>query len=123
MRQAYAHDAVLAMAPEADLNAPGAAITTALCGDWQHDPPCPLAAHHTGATRDGEEVRLRILFATEPHRVDEVRDRIDAALAAGEWRLVSSACARIAEPERGHARRLLRPSSPRPGGPAAPGRA
>jgi hypothetical protein len=112
MRQAYAHDAVLAMAPEADLDAPGAAITTALCGHWRHDPPCPLAAHHTGVHRDGEQVRLRILFATEPHRVDEVRDRIDAALAAGEWRLVSSACARVAAGERDHARRLLRPRSP-----------
>jgi len=108
MRQAYAHDAVLVMGPDGDTGAPGAAITTALCGHWEHEPPCPLAPHHTGATRDGDRVRLRVLFATEPHRVDEVRRRIDGALAGGGWRLESSGCARIAAQERDHARRLLR---------------
>jgi hypothetical protein len=106
MRQAYAHDAVLARAADAD--APGAAITVALCGHWEHDPPCPIAPHHTATTRDGDELRLRILFATEPNRVDEVRARIDAALAAGDWQLVSAGCARIERDEREHARRLLR---------------
>ena len=106
MRQAYAHDAVLTSA--ADDRAPGAAITVALCGHWEHDPPCPIAPHHTAATRDGDELRLRILFATEPDRVDEVRSRIDAALAAGDWRLVSAGCARIERDEREHARRLLK---------------
>ncbi|MFC7531200.1 hypothetical protein [Actinoplanes sp. GCM10030250] len=52
-------------------------------------------------------MRLRILFATEPHRVDEVRERIDAALAAGDWQLLESGCARVEQDERPHARRLL----------------
>jgi hypothetical protein len=108
MRQAYAHDAVLVMPPDADTRAPGGAVTAALCGHWEHEPPCPLAPHHTAVTADDDRLRLRILFATEPDRVDEVRERIDAALAAGDWRLVSSGCARIADTERDHARRLLR---------------
>jgi hypothetical protein len=108
MRQAYAHDAVLVMPPDADTRAPGGAVTTALCGHWEHEPPCPLAPHHTAVTADGDRLRLRILFATEPDRVDEVRHRIDAALSAGDWELVSSGCGRIAETERGHARRLLK---------------
>ena len=106
MRQAYAHHAVLLS--EGDERAPGAAITVALCGHWKHEPPCPLAPHHTAVTREGGTLRLRILFATEPDHVDEVRRRIDAALAAGDWRLIESGCARIDASERDHARRLLK---------------
>jgi hypothetical protein len=84
MRQAYAHDAVLHLPPGTDDGAPGAAITTALCGHWQHEPPCPLAPHHNAATRDGDRLTLRVLFVAPPDRAAEVRDRIDAALAAGD---------------------------------------
>ena len=108
MRQVYAHDAVIVPAPGTDPGAPGAAVTTALCGHRRHEPPCPLAPHHTTAEPDGDRLRLRILFATEPDRVDEVRARIDAALAAGDWQLVSSGCTRLEPTERPHARRLLR---------------
>jgi hypothetical protein len=106
MRQAYAHGAVLEGV--ADERAPGAAITAGLCGHWEHEPPCPLAPHHTGVIREGGTIRLRILFTTEPDHVDEVRKRIDDALAAGDWRLIESGCARIDASERDHARRLLK---------------
>jgi hypothetical protein len=109
MRQAYAHDALLKLRPGADPRAPGGAVTTALCGHWEHEPPCPLAPHHTAATAEGDRLRLRILFVTPPHRVAEVRARIDEALAAGDWHLVSSGCTRIEPSERDHARRLLKP--------------
>jgi hypothetical protein len=36
MREAFAHEAVLVMEPDADMRAPGAAITVALCGHWDH---------------------------------------------------------------------------------------
>jgi hypothetical protein len=116
MRQAYAHEAVLIL--DGDRRAPGGAVTQALCGALDHAPPCPLAAHHTAAEPVGDELRLRILFATAPDRVDEVRGRIDAALAAGaftgpdgvtsRWRLVTAGCARVVPEERAHARRLLK---------------
>ena len=108
MRQVYAHQATLVPGPDTDPGAPGAAITTALCGHWEHEPPCPLAPHHTAAQPDGDRLRLRVLFATAPDRVAEVRDRIDGALAAGDWALESSGCARVEKEERPHARRLLR---------------
>jgi hypothetical protein len=112
MRQAYAHHATLVLDPDTDPGAPGAAITVALCGTIEHEPPCPLAAHHTGVTPDGPELHLRILFATDPNRVDEARGRIDAALADGAWRLVESGCARLDTSERAHARRLLKSVGP-----------
>ena len=55
----------------------------ALCGSWEHTPPCPLAPHHTSAERDGDVVRLRVLFAAESTDEPEVRRRIAEALAAG----------------------------------------
>jgi hypothetical protein len=116
MRQSYAHDAVLTMAPDGDTRAPGGAITVALCGRIDHEPPCPVAAHHTAAERDGDAVRLRILFATEPERADEVRSDIEGALRSGAfdgpdgvtttWQLRESAPAAVRPAEGDHARRL-----------------
>ncbi|MGI8335707.1 hypothetical protein ACRYCC_37645 [Actinomadura scrupuli] len=118
MRQAYAHEAVLVMEPAADVRAPGALITVALCGHWEHEPPCPLAPHHTGAERIGGHVRLRILFAAEPEAEDTVRQRIDTALAEGRlhgpdgvttrWRLHDSGPIDVPAQDRDHAERLTR---------------
>ncbi|MEU5721956.1 hypothetical protein ABZ783_09035 [Micromonospora sp. NPDC047738] len=118
MRQGFAHQAVLDMAPDDDSGAPGAAITTVLCGHWDHAPPCPVAPHHTSAERSGDEVRLRILFATEPHLEERVRQDIDRALARGElvgpdgrtsrWRLLGSRPVEPSEQETEHLARLTR---------------
>jgi hypothetical protein len=100
MRRAFAHDVVVAMADDGDIRAPGAAITVALCGHWEHRPPCPLAPHRTDAERSGGDVRLRVLFASEPAAETEVRDRIERALreaaltlpdgATARWRLLTA---------------------------------
>ena len=106
------------MAPDADQGAPGAAITTVLCGHWEHEPPCPVASHHTRAERFGDEVRLRILFATAPHLEQSVRHDIDRALARGEldrpdgsttrWRLLRSRAGEPSAEEAAHLDRLIR---------------
>ena len=107
MRTAYAQDAELMLRPGADDRAPGAAITVALCGHWEHQPPCPLAAHHTATDRAGEVLRLRVLFAAEPADEAEVRGRIEAALRAGrDWTLTSTAAGSVRATELAHARRL-----------------
>ncbi len=107
MRRAYAHEAVLVMPPDADLRAPGGAVTVALCGHWDHEPPCPLAPHHTGAERVGDEVRLRILFATEPDNEASIRERIDSTLADG-WPVRASGPSEVTAAEADHAERLTR---------------
>jgi len=116
MRRAFAHDAVLAMGLAGDTRAPGGAVTTALCGRLEHEPPCPLAAHHTRTERIDGAVRVHILFATEPDRESEVRALIDTALAVGSftgpngatasWSLISSGPGEIALDETAHAARL-----------------
>ena len=115
-RKGFAHDALLSMEPDADDRAPGGAITIALCGSLEHEPPCPLAPHHTRAERAGEEVRLRVLFAAEPNEESRVRAMIDDALVEGtgatpkdgtvSWRLVGTRASEVRPEEQQHAARL-----------------
>lgn len=105
------------MSPDADLRAIGARVTAELCGSWTHEPPCPLAPHHTRAERVGGEVSARILFATEPDREGDVRRRIDSALASGRldhpddgvtvWTLLRSGADPVSHDETPHAERLV----------------
>lgn len=118
VREAFAHDAIVQLTPGGDDGATGAAITVALCGHWEHEPPCPLAPHHTRAERAGNELRLRTLFAVEPEFEDEVRQRIDAALASSKlvgpdgaatiWQLHAAQRGDVLETEFDHAGRLIR---------------
>jgi hypothetical protein len=61
----YVHQATLLMSSEADLDAPGAAITLMLCGSWDHTPPCRFP-HHVHAERTGATASLPVLFGAEP---------------------------------------------------------
>jgi hypothetical protein len=116
--RAFAHDATVVPGSDADDRAPGGAVTLALCGSWEHEPPCPLAPHHTATSRgpDGT-LRLRILFAAAPADEAEVRRRIDDALTAGTvdgpdgvtttWEFRGSAASDVATGEAAHAARLV----------------
>ena len=115
MRQAFAHDALLILDGDADERAVGGAVTVALCGALDHEPPCPVAPHHTTVTGHGARRRVRVLFATEDEAV--VRRTIDAALGTGEfvgpdgathrWVLRSSAAGAVADTESASAARLV----------------
>jgi hypothetical protein len=116
MRQAFVHEAIVVMPPDADTRAPGAAITVELCGHWEHEPPCPLAPHHTTAERVAGEVLLRTLFAAEPSAEEVVRQRIESALSRGRlagpdgtatsWELRTSRPSEVTTGEADHAARL-----------------
>jgi hypothetical protein len=115
VRQAYAHDAVVELSPGADERALGGAVTVALCGSLDHEPPCPVAPHHTSLTGHGARRHVRVLFATVDEAV--VRRTIDSALGSGtfvgpdgathRWVLRSSAAAEVVDTERAHAAQLL----------------
>ena len=117
MRQVYAHDAVVWMGGADDPAAIGAAVTVALCGHWKHEPPCPLAPHHTRTERRAEQVHVRVLFATDPTVESDVRRRIDQALQTGcqqtptgetaHWEVMSSKPGTPEEGERQHGERLI----------------
>jgi hypothetical protein len=117
VREAYAHDAVVAMRPGGGTNALGGAITVALCGHWDHKPPCPLAPHYVTALPDGETVAVRILFATEPANERRVRALIGEALETGQltgpgggvttWQLRSAAAGTVRPDEQEHSAALI----------------
>jgi hypothetical protein len=114
-RTAYAHDAVVTLDPGGDPAALGGAITVALCGHWDHEPPCPVAPHHTDAVVVGDgTVKLRVLFATDDE--DQVRAVIGQALSSGRltgpdgrvttWTVRSSSPGSVRPDEADHAARL-----------------
>ena len=116
-RAGYAHDAVVILDPGGDSRAPGGAITVALCGHWDHEPPCPLAPHHTEALPAGDDsLRLRVLFAADPADEQRVRSLIEQALSSGRltgpdgrvtrWMLTFSGAGSIRPDEADHAARL-----------------
>jgi hypothetical protein len=93
-RKAFAHDAVVAMRHGDSPNALGGAIANALCGGWDHQPPCPLAPHYVSNVADGETVALRVVFATEPANEQRVRALIGEALATGQLTVPDGGVAR-----------------------------
>jgi hypothetical protein len=117
-RASYAHNAVVILDPDGDSRAPGGAITVALCGHWDHEPPCPLAPHNTDATPESDDtLRLRVLFAAEPKDERRVRELITQALSSGRltgpdgrvtrWMLQSSCASSLRPDEADHAARLV----------------
>ncbi|HEX4688501.1 MAG TPA: hypothetical protein VH228_17105 [Nocardioides sp.] len=115
MRQAFVHDAVLELLEGADERAPGGAVTLALCGALDHEPPCPVAPHHTSVSGRGARRRVRVLFATDDEPV--IRRTIQLALGCGEfespdgvvsrWVMHSSTPSEVSDDERGYAARLV----------------
>lgn len=77
MREGFVHEAELSWDGSADERAPGGAVTEELCGSIDHEPPCPLAAHHSSVLRRGPTLEVRVLFACEPDAEPDVRERID----------------------------------------------
>lgn len=66
-----------------DERAPGAAITVALCGHWEHDGECRWP-HHTGVECEDETLVVRTSFDAPAEEAEQVRGRIRAALVAGQ---------------------------------------
>jgi hypothetical protein len=81
----FAHEAVVELVDDGDPRAPGGAITVALCGTLDHEPPCPLAPHQTSTSATEQGLAVRIVFAAAVEDVAEVHRRIERALAAGEY--------------------------------------
>jgi hypothetical protein len=105
------------MQPAGSPEALGGAITIALCGHWDHPPPCPLAPHYVASFPGGETVTLRVLFATDPANEQRVRSLIGEALATGQltgpdgrvatWQLRSASPGCIRRDEEDHAAHLI----------------
>jgi hypothetical protein len=117
VRAAFVHEAVLELAAGADERAPGAAVTVALCGHWDHEGGCRWPHHTAVDARPGRSVRVRTLFACASEDEGQVRERISAALRTGRlttgagvsrWSVVRQGPEGLRPRERAHADRLVR---------------
>ena len=98
MRSAFVHEARLELSDGADHGAPGAAITVALCGHWEHEGSCRWPHHTAVQTQDDTRITVRTVFASDPSDEAVVRAGIGGALRGGhldgptgssDWRVLS----------------------------------
>jgi hypothetical protein len=107
-REVFVQEAELLLADDTDPAAPGAAVTVALCGYWEHEGPCRWPHNNAITTDGGGTARFRTLFVADGAEEQAVRDLIAGALAdAAGWSVASSAARPVAASEHDLARRLL----------------
>ena len=106
VRIAFVHEADLKLEPGTDPAAVGAAVTTALCGHWEHDGPCRWP--HNNATEPSDEgAGFRTLFVAPASEEDAVRERIEHSLRAGHgWTVLETRARPVAPSEEPLAQRL-----------------
>jgi hypothetical protein len=88
-RSVFVHRAQLELGPDVDPRAPGGAVTTALCGHWEHEPPCRWP-HNNSEPKGTGRIAFRTVFAAPPDEEIEFRQRIESALRAGSWTVLST---------------------------------
>jgi hypothetical protein len=67
---------------DGDLRALGGAVTTRLCGHWEHEGPCRWP-HHNDCLADGDGALLTVRFDAPEADVASVAAEIVAGLAGG----------------------------------------
>ncbi len=71
------------LAADADPRALGGAITTALCGHWEHEGACRWP-HRTEIAQAGNDHLVTTVFTVDPADEAVVRERIRGAIESGE---------------------------------------
>ena len=106
-RSVYVHRAELKLRTEDDPRAPGGAVTTALCGHWEHEPPCRWP-HNNSEPECAGRTGFRTVFVATREDESEVRQRIESALRSGPWELISTTADQPDEHEAALGERLIR---------------
>lgn len=89
-RRSFVHEAVLRLGEDTDPGAPGAAVTTELCGHWEHEGGCRWP-HNNEIRPEGELAAFRTIFVAPPSEESTVRERVESALrSATEWSVNAS---------------------------------
>jgi hypothetical protein len=108
--RAFVHEAELRLEPETDPAAVGAAVTTELCGHWEHEGPCRWP-HNNAIDADEEAAGFRTLFVAPAGDESEVRDRIERALRDRPgWVVVETRARPVSPGEEPLAERLAAPA-------------
>ena len=105
-REAFVHEAELRLEAGTDPASLGAAVTTELCGHWEHEGACRWPHNNDIETVDAV-ARFRTLFVAPATDEDEVRERIDRSLreSAG-WAVLRTQARPVSPEEQLLARRL-----------------
>jgi hypothetical protein len=78
----FVHAAHIRLAPGGDERAPGGAVTTALCGHWEHEGACRWP-HHTDIERgESQDIQIRIVVGCREDERAAVQATIVEALDA-----------------------------------------
>ena len=102
----HVHETALDIVPGTDMRAPGGAVTTGLCGHWDHDGPCRWP-HHNDLDAGVAPSLLRTVFVCDDADETEVRTRIDAALLLSDaWSVHASGPGALTAAERALVARL-----------------
>lgn len=105
-RRALAVDVELALNPGEDSRAPGAEVTVALCGHWQHDGPCRWP-HNSRIDTGGGAARLRTVVVVPDDERSEIIRLIESALRADDrWSVIAFSTGPITAQEQPLADRL-----------------
>jgi hypothetical protein len=105
-RHPLAVDVELALNPGEDSRAPGAEVTVALCGHWQHDGPCRWP-HNSRIDTGTGAARLRTVVVVPDNERTEIIGLIESALRADDrWSVVAFATGPITDEEAPLAERL-----------------
>ena len=111
--QAFVIGASVALGDGCDPAAVGAAVTSALCGHWEHEGPCRWP-HNNAIDSASVPARFRTLYVAEADEADLVAERIrDALGSTPEWSVVRVERRPVDEFDRPLAERLL--NGPRAG--------
>lgn len=104
--ETFVIEAELELSPGLDPASIGAAVTTELCGHWEHDGPCRWP-HDSAVDPTRSSALFRTLYVAAATEAPEIHDRIAGVLEAGsDWSLVSICSRPVAEWERALAERL-----------------
>ena len=97
--ESFVHEGELELPAGADPAAVGAAVTTALCGHWEHERPCRWP-HNNAIQQKGATFLFRTLFVAPASEETQVRAHIEGALRdGGAWRLLGSGSRNVAPRE------------------------
>ena len=84
----------------------GAAVTTALCGHWEHEGPCRWP-HNNAIEATDAEASFRTLFVASAADEAEVREGIERGLQDGSgWTVLRTRVRPVSPPERALALKL-----------------
>ncbi|HUQ23270.1 MAG TPA: hypothetical protein VM049_09690 [Gaiellaceae bacterium] len=88
-RLPFVLEADVRLQPGTDPAALGAAVTTALCGHWEHEGPCRWP-HNNEADAAVSVASFRTIFVSPAEEEPDVRTRIEGALRGGSgWELLN----------------------------------